>query len=179
VEHRLQLLLERLSNVLREDVREVASANDLQLVQLVALQYLSVANRFSDTLSGLTAYLGATKGTVSQTVKALERKGLLTRDRDADDGRVFHLRPSDPGRALAEQSLPAKSLAGLADEDGVAEVVEGLLRSMLAARGGVAFGVCRTCRHHEPRGRGAWCRLLEVRLAAADADRWCKEHETA
>ena len=178
----LHILLERLSNVLREDLREVATAQDLALTQLIALQYLSVANRFSDRLSDLVAYLGATKGTVSQTVTALERKGLVARERDAEDGRVSHLIVTDRGRAVAEAALPAPVLAGLLDEGHSHEdaaTIERLLRRMLAARGGIAFGVCRTCRHHEPRAVGAWCQLLGEPLTTVDGERWCREHAPA
>ena len=176
MESRLHLVLERLSNLLREDLREVATAHDLKLVQLSALQYLAAANRFSDTLTDLVAFLGATKGTTSQTVKALERKGLVARTRDADDGRVSHLQLTDAGRALATRGLPAPVLAQIDPDPQLAAAVEGLLRQMLAARGGVAFGVCRTCRHHEARGEGAWCGLLQTALTERDADKWCREH---
>jgi len=176
---RLHVLLERLSNLLREDLREVATAHGLKLVQLSALQYLAVANRFSDTLTDLVAYLGATKGTVSQTLKTLERKGLLTRRRDPDDGRVAHLVLTDEGRAIAEAGLPAPVLSDLSADDDAADAIEGLLRRMLAARGAVAFGVCRTCRYHEHREGGRWCGLLQTGLDEADASRWCREHEAA
>ena len=178
MEHRLHVLLERLSNVLREDLREVATAHDLKQVQLSALLYLAVANRFSDTLSGLVAYLGSTKGTTSQTVAALERKGLVTRVRDAVDGRISHLALTEAGQRIAAEGIPAPALANVADADALAGSIETLLRQMLAARGGVAFGVCRHCRHHERRDGTGWCALLEEPLTEADALKWCKEHTT-
>lgn len=171
---RLHVLLERLSNVLREDLRQTATAHGLKLVQLEALQYLVVANRFSDTLSGLTAWLGATKGTVSQTLKALDAKGLIVRQPDPDDGRVSHLRLTEAGRAIAEEAMPA-SVLRTPGVDGSVDAIEQVLRSMLHGRQGVAFGVCRTCRHHQPR----WCALLEVELVDEDGDRWCREHVAA
>ena len=176
MEHRLHVLLERLSNVLREDLRAIATTHDLKLVQLSALQYLAVANRFSDTLTDLVAHLGATKGTVSQTVTALERKGLLTRLRDLDDGRVSHLVLTEQGQRIAEEGLPAPVLAALSAAEGIADTIETLLCQMLAARGGVSFGVCHTCQHHERRADGGWCQLLQTELSDIDASKWCKEH---
>ena len=57
-----------------------------------------------------------------------------------------------------------------------ADALDGLLRALLAARGGVAFGVCRTCRFHEARAGGRHCGLLDVPLGEAQADRVCVEH---
>lgn len=172
---RLHLLIERLANVMREDLRAVATGHDLALAQLEALHYLGAANRFSDTLSALVLYLGATKGTVSQTLAALVRKGLVEQVRDADDARIWHCRLTPAGEAIARASLPAPCLRD-SDEAGAEAALEGLIRRMLAARGGVAFGVCRTCVHHEARRGGARCRLLDVPLSAEDAGRLCKEH---
>ncbi|HIP78057.1 MAG TPA: MarR family transcriptional regulator, partial [Kiloniellaceae bacterium] len=59
----LGLLLERLARVLQNE----AHSEGLKPTQWEALRYLSRANRFSRTPSGVTAYLGMTKGTVSQT----------------------------------------------------------------------------------------------------------------
>lgn len=173
---RLPLLLDRVTNLLREDLREVATNHGLKLVQLDALRYLCTANRFSDTLTALVAWLGATKGSVSQTVKALERKGLVTRVRDDGDGRVVHLRPTAEGRALAAAASPAPALEGAPTDASTADALDGLLRALLASRGGVAFGVCRTCRFHEARAGGRHCGLLDVPLGEAQADRVCVEH---
>lgn len=177
MEHRLHVLLERLSNVLREDLRQVATGHDLKLVQLSVLQYLAVANRFSDTLSDLVAFLGSTKGTTSQSVKALERKGLVFRTPDPEDGRVSHLHLTDEGQALAASALPAPALSTLTESEATSDALEALLRHMLAARGGAAFGVCRTCRFHGDRQGGAWCELLDAPLTQDDAAKWCREHQ--
>ena len=43
------------------------------------MAYLARANRFSRGPSHLADWLGTTRGTVSQTLKALERDGLISR----------------------------------------------------------------------------------------------------
>ena len=67
--------LERLARVMRAREHE----DGLNPAQREALRYLARANRFSNTPGALTRYLGATKGTISQTVMALERKGLIAK----------------------------------------------------------------------------------------------------
>ena len=80
------------------------------------------------------------------------------------------------GRALAAAASPAPALEGAPTDASTADALDGLLRALLAARGGVAFGVCRTCRFHEARAGGRHCGLLDVPLGEAQADRVCVEH---
>ena len=69
-----QQLLERLAGLLRSESRKLLSEYGLQPVQFEALHYLSNCNRYSDTPMAVTEYLGQTKGSVSQTLKVLEKK---------------------------------------------------------------------------------------------------------
>ena len=88
---RIAALIERIGRLLSTD----AHAGGLLPVQWEALRYLGRANRFSRTPAALTAYLGLTKGTVSQTVHVLEAKGLVTKQVDPADRR---------GRRLSRRS---------------------------------------------------------------------------
>lgn len=78
-------LIERLGNLVRADVRAVCHASGVRPVQLEALHYLTQCNRYSDTPQAVAEYLGLTKGTVSQTLKVLEEKGLLKKRSDPGD----------------------------------------------------------------------------------------------
>ena len=98
-------LLERLSRVLQNE----SHAEGLKPTQWEALRYLERANRFSRTPSGLTSYLGMTKGTVSQTLNALERKGLIRKTADKADRRQVHI------DLTAKAKKPAQ--AGSVDRD--------------------------------------------------------------
>lgn len=173
---RTQVLVERLAHLLREELRAVATAHGLALAQLEVLRYLASANRFSDTVSALVDYLGATKGTLSQTVSALERKGLIARFPDAEDRRVQHCRMTEAGEEVVRASQATAVLRGVALDDDLAERLEGLLRDLLRARGGRAFGVCSTCVHHRLTEQGRRCALLGVALTEEDVTRICAEH---
>jgi DNA-binding MarR family transcriptional regulator len=59
----------------------------LNPAQWEALRYLSRANRFSNSPIALTRFLGSTKGTISQTIEALERKGFITKGPRENEGR--------------------------------------------------------------------------------------------
>ncbi|MEN8763252.1 MAG: MarR family transcriptional regulator, partial [Thiogranum sp.] len=93
-------LIERLGNLVRANVRAVCSEYGLRPVQLEAMRFLTQCNRYSDTPQAVAEYLGLTKGTVSQTLKVLEKKGLLRKLGDAKDKRVVHLNPTAKGVRL-------------------------------------------------------------------------------
>jgi DNA-binding MarR family transcriptional regulator len=162
-------------------------AHGLKPAQWEALRYLARANRFSRTPGGLTAYLGLTKGTVSQTLMALERAGLVEKTGNPGDGRSVRLDLTDKGQAL----LPLDGMAALGDalralppasRAGLGEGLKALVGAMLAARSGRAFGICRVCRHFaaDARGKGQhYCQLLKQPLSEAEAGEICQEQEAA
>ncbi|MGL4279622.1 MAG: MarR family winged helix-turn-helix transcriptional regulator [Albidovulum sp.] len=145
--------------------------------QVAALDYLARANRFSRSPSSVADYLAATRGTVSQTLIALARKGLVTEEPAPGDrrSRVYSLTPA--GRA------EVGGAGGSPDWGGArASLLMGLraaLAAMLRDAGGRSFGLCRSCRHHRPGEAGAFCALLGVALAVPEADQICAEHQAA
>jgi len=179
-------LLERLGALLRSEGRAAGQAEGLQPIHVEVLHYLDRCNRYSDTPAALTEFLGQTKGTVSQTLGLLERKGLVAKAPDADDGRKVRLRLTPAGRRALGRLIPPPALeAALADLDPaqralLPDALEALLRALQRRRGGRAFGLCRTCRHHRVEAGGRRrCGLTGERLTKGDAERICREHEDA
>lgn len=177
------LPLERLGRLMRAQEH----ANDLNPAQWEALRYLARANRFSNSPGALTDYLGATKGTISQTVKALERKGLISKSPRANEKRsvALLLTPqgeealrADPWEKLSEAAgeLRAKTRRRL--EKGLRE----LLSAELTRGRHKPFGQCAQCRffreNGDPNGPHK-CMLLDEPLSRADSKRICVEHEAA
>ena len=179
---RVLMLLERLGRLMQSRGHELG----LKPVQWEALRYLSRANRFSRTPSGLTAYLGSTKGTVSQTLIALEGKGLIRKKADPGDRRAVRLELTAAGRrALESDPLEefAESLAALGKtgEGALERQLTALLSERLEQTEGRPFGICRTCTHFEkkaPEGKPHRCGLLDVPLSAEDAEQICVEQES-
>jgi DNA-binding MarR family transcriptional regulator len=63
------------------------SRHGLRDREWMALRFLARANQFSRTPSALATFVGTTRGTASQIVKVLERKGFLVRKPAAEDKR--------------------------------------------------------------------------------------------
>ncbi|MCX2725872.1 MarR family winged helix-turn-helix transcriptional regulator [Roseibium salinum] len=147
--------------------------------QFAALSYLARANRFSRAPSHVADYLATTRGTASQTLKALARKGLIAETRSQEDKRSIRYDVTDHGIDLLEDPSGLDKVIASLPEDVTSDLASNLktlVLAMLQQRGGRSFGICSTCRHHDSTGTGGYCRLLEVPLAPADGKKICHEH---
>lgn len=168
----LRALIERLGRLV---AAEQWSA-DLNPPQAAALGYLARANRFSRAPSQVADYLGATRGTVSQTLIALQRKGLVAAEPSRADRRSLSYSVTAAGRALLAETELDRVLARVPEAEALAAGLHAVLAGLLAARGGRAFGTCRTCVHHEARDAGGgYCRLLSEPLLPEEAGQVCHE----
>lgn len=146
---RIGELLDRIARV----AREAQFSDGLNPAQWEALRYLARANRYSRSPGALAEYLGCTKGTVSQTLIALEQKGYVIRERDAVDRRGMRLELSEAGRqAVARDPILSleRAAEGL-DPELRAPLVKGLSRllyDLQTERGIRRFGVCQDCALH-------------------------------
>lgn len=176
-------IIERLGNLVRADVRAACHAQGVRPVQLEALSYLSQCNRYSDMPQAIAEYLGLTKGTVSQTLKVLEDKGLLCKRDDKHDKRVVHLKPTARGRRLVAQAIPSESVASgigslpASEQREMAEVLQRLLRTLQQANGLKTFAPCHTCRFNQQHEDGYFCELTQEPLADDDVSLLCREHQ--
>lgn len=175
--------VERLSELIRLDSRQAGAAHGLQPVQLEVLHYLAMCNRYSDTPMAVTEYLGQTKGTVSQTLKVLEKKELLTKQADNDDKRIFHLKLSAKGKRLINKTIPTdmfvNACEALSDKKQaeIESALKHLLSTLLQVNNMKTFGVCNSCRYNSKRDKGYFCNLVQQPLTDKDVVLICKEHE--
>jgi len=165
---------------LRRAAQALQFVYGLNPAQWEALRFLGRANRYSRSPSTLAEYLGTTKGTASQTLRALETKGCVERCRDCNDRRGVSVELTAKGRELlavdpmlgierAVEGLPSECADHLAK--GLA-VVLGKVRS--GCRQG-AFGVCERCRHLVGAGGAetTLCGLTGEPLSKEDAKLLC------
>lgn len=175
-------LIERIGNLLRTEIRKAGNDHGLQPVHLQALSYLAKCNRYSDTPAAVTDFLGATKGTVSQTLKVLEKRDFIYKTADAADKRLQHLKVSKTGEEVLAACIPP---AVFRKADGAIHPVEraqlsnlliGMLRELQNANYSKTFGLCKTC-HFFRAGEGQnFCGLTNERLSKSDSEKICREH---
>jgi len=178
-------LIERISILLRSEERKKYAAIGLQPVHAQVLDYLSRCNAHSDTPMAVAEYLGLTKGTTSQSIQVLERKGYLVRSQDAEDGRVVHLALSKTGERLltdmqpadvlvqAEKAVSSKGFASMGD------ALHAMLAALQKANSARSFGVCNTCVNFIEVDHHYQCAVTEMPISWANAEKICREHVAA
>lgn len=178
-------LIGRLDRLMRSGV----AVEGLNPAQWEALRYLARANRFSRTPAGLADYLGSTRGTVSQTLIALEQKGFAVRMASERDRRSTELALTRRGLAALKRDpllLLAEDIAA-SNGGGCEELLAALqavLRNTIRRNNGRPFGVCHSCRHFRKAAGGSaasphHCALLDEPLSDADSHGICVEQESA
>ncbi|MEZ5925167.1 MAG: MarR family transcriptional regulator [Hyphomicrobiaceae bacterium] len=183
---RAQRTLDRIDRLARI-VRLPRHQGEMSPAQWEALSYLARANLPSRTPGALALYLGATKGTVSQTVIALERRGLIEKTENPTDRRSVRLDLTTAGRELLSEAPIeplARALQSLTSEQrrGIEHALDLVLRVMVTEGAARPFGRCRDCRHFsDAADPGAaepfQCRLLAIPLSQADGELICAEQQ--
>jgi DNA-binding MarR family transcriptional regulator len=178
-------LVERLGNLLRSEDRVTGSGSGLQPIHMQILRYMSVCNRYSNTPAGVGEFVGATKGTTSQSINVLERKGFLKKRPDKEDGRVIHLGLTAKAEHFLEKEFPPPEFtdAVTAMKPGDRNQLSGLLNELLILlqrqNEGKAFGVCHTCRYfkRDRLGDSHQCGLTREPLTEQESFMICREHD--
>lgn len=111
----------------------------LNPAQWAALRYFGRVGLAACSVTAFARYHGTSKGTASQTIAALTRKGLVERLQNPDDRRLVHFVLTAAGRAALDSDpirLVAEAVAGLSPEEQgtLAELLEKIVRSVLAQR---------------------------------------------
>lgn len=179
-------VLERIATIIQTQQRQAAAQAGLQMVHYGILDYLSRANRFSNTPLAVAQWLGLTKGTVSQSITLLEKKGYLEKRADAKDKRRQHLILSEKGRDVIANANQAQR--ALFESVEVNSTYSRIFRALLndiqwqlqEKTGGAQFGPCGTCRHSRtaPDGSPA-CALIKETLSRPETEQVCRAHKYA
>lgn len=159
----------------------------LNPAQWSALRYFERANRFSRTVSAFADYHGTTRGTASQTTRALIQKGYLQRLPVMHDQRSFRLDLTERAQQVlgADPVAEFVSAAGALPSEQCSALASGLramLEQVLEMRARRPFGVCTSCEHlRAPDGKGDGpcshhCRLQDETLREQELGRICVDH---
>ena len=178
------LPLERLARLLRAGEH----SQGLNPAQWEALRYFRRANRFSNSPGALTQYLGATKGTVSQTLKALAQKELIAKATREGEKRSVAVQLTDKGSAALALD-PWTRLASDTEALGgktrrrMARGLGELLQSEIKRAALPSFGSCTSCRFFREKGRDGdprgphACMLFEEPVASSETELSCVGHQ--
>lgn len=175
-------LIERMAALIRSEERKKCTELGLQPVHLQVLDYLSRCNRYSDTPAALTNYLGMTRGTVSQTLLLLTKKGFIKKTADTSDRRVVHLGLLAEGDAVLKQArtsdlfIKAALIFKKHNFINHEEMFVNALTALQKANKCHSFGLCKTCQYFTETANGFTCGLTKEPLSQADSNKICQEH---
>jgi len=176
-------LIECMTALIRSEERKKCTELGLQPVHFQVLNYLSRANKYSNTPAAVANYLGMTRGTVSQTLIILENKGYIAKNQDLNDKRVVHLQLLEAGAAMLQQSRPSDLfntattiLQGSEAPPSDANVFQQALTALQKANQSQSFGVCKSCRNFSQKDGEFFCLLTQEKLTTGDSEQICQEH---
>lgn len=178
-------LIERISTLIRAEERKKYAAFGLQPVHIQVLDYLSACNSYSNTAVGITEYFGLTKGTVSQTLQVLERKGYVEKHLDEEDARVTHLTLSKSGDLLlenankddvfnqAQQAVLSKQYESL---DDALRMTLSMLQQSCDTK---SFGSCDSCMNFNVEENHYLCSATRLPVQQIETHKICRVHRLA
>jgi DNA-binding MarR family transcriptional regulator len=97
-------LMNRIMGRYNLNLREILRQHGLTIPQVRALAVLSVLDGVN--VNDLAVYTVIEQSTLSRTLQALERRGLVRREQGATDSRVRHVFLTDDGRAEFNRAWP-------------------------------------------------------------------------
>lgn len=185
-ESKIVASLEKISQAFRVLLWQESREYSLSPIQVQVLIFLLHHSEEKRKVSYLAAEFNMTKATISDTVKALDQKGLIEKIYETGDARSYSIHLTERGREMAERtSLFTRELRTpidkLHDDD-----KENLLLSLLNIirhlnRAGVITvpRMCMTCAyyHSSENGQKHFCKLLNQHLQVTDLRIDCPEHE--
>lgn len=179
--------LSTIATTVRNGYMAQANERGLQAVHLQILHYLTRCNHLSDSFTSLCQFLGQTKGSLSQSVSLLEKKGLITKEIDQKDRRKSHLKLTSEGKYLAEdirhpfyagaQELSEKKQQKLTD------LLATLVQHTKKTEGHPIFGTCKQCKHLVTKNKRRkkkctyTCGLIQDSLPSSSLNKICVHFE--
>jgi DNA-binding MarR family transcriptional regulator len=190
-EERLLVGLSRIGHVLRSQAWDGVSGKGIHPTQAQVLVAIARSRPPGPRLSELADHLAVTPPTVSESVAALERKGLLERRSDPADGRAIRLNLTRAGREAADElaewpDLLLETVDDLdpAESGALLLLVTKLIRG-LQVRGKIApQRMCLTCRYfqadvHANLERPHHCGFVDAPFGNRQLRLDCLDHEVA
>lgn len=175
--------LDRIGRAIRTHRQNVATEAGLSPLQAELLRTLDEGPPPRPLTSHLARELGVRQPTVSDSLEALERKGLLVREPDSRDGRRSRVVLTATGGDLAgrlggaDEAIRAAvaRLSEQAQADTLARLL-GIIEALVAEGVVQVSRTCFTCVFFDTSGEVPACRLIGAELRPGDLRVNCPEH---
>ncbi len=185
MESKIIASLERISQAFRVLLWNESKEYSLSPIQVQVLIFLLYHSEEKRKVSYLATEFNMTRATISDTVKALDQIGLITKEYDPYDTRSYVIHLSEKGERIAEETslftqelqVPIEQL-NANDKDNLLLSLIGVIRHLNKAGIITLQRMCFTCAHYRSDHQGAthFCQLLNQPLGGSELRVDCPEH---
>lgn len=185
-ESKIVASLERISQAFRVLLWRESKEFSLSPIQVQVLIFLMHHSDEKRKVSYLADEFNMTKATISDTIKALEKKGLITKETEPDDSRSYIIQLTANGYEIARKnSFFTQEIRTPVDKMS-SDDKENLLLSLLNIirhlnKTGIITiqRMCLNCVHYQSTNNGEqhYCKLLNQKLQNSELRVDCPEHE--
>lgn len=185
IESKIVASLERISQAFRVLLWQESKDLTLTPTQIQVLIFLYHHHGDQRKVSYLAKEFNMTKATISDTVKALVQKELITKEYDKMDTRSYRIHLTESGRLMAERvSLFSKEIrsplshyTSIEKEQMLAGLM-GIIRHLNQVGVISMQRMCLNCLYYQPGDESStfYCRLLNESLPASSLRIDCPEH---
>lgn len=188
---RLKDGIDRLASVLRADQWSAANAAGLNPTQAHVLAFLAGRGEAGLRVKAIAGHLGVSQPTATDSIAALERKGLVVKAPDAADARAVVVHATMAGQEAVRligiaASATQEALGALAphEQAGLMILLIKIIRTLQQAGALPDQRMCPSCRYFRPDAHpGAdlphHCAFVDAAFGARHLRLDCGEHDTA
>lgn len=184
IESRIVVALERISEAFRVLLWNESKENSLSPIQIQILIFIHFHSLEKCKVGYLADEFNMTKATISDSVRVLLAKGLVTKETDPFDARSHSLSLTNDGKKIAKKaSLFASSIEKPIDkltQEQKRIMLNGLLKLIydLNKSGIITIQrMCFTCSFYNDENGIHYCNLLKTKLSESEIRVDCPEHQ--
>ncbi|WP_343487632.1 MarR family winged helix-turn-helix transcriptional regulator [Allomuricauda sp. d1] len=184
VANKIVVGLERLSQAFKTLLWEKAKTLGLSPIQIQILIFVAYHKGGLNNVSLLAQEFNVTKPTVSDAVKILDKKGLITKDYSSTDSRSYSISLSEAGKNIVSETDtfadPIKVLVnkfGDHEKSAFYQVLSKLIFQLNQADILTVQRTCYACKFYRKDDSGHYCNYLEKPLRDSEIRLDCPEFE--
>lgn len=184
VEHKIVVVLERISEAFRVLLWNESKEYSLSPIQVQVLIFLHYHSADKRKVSYLAKEFNITKATISDTVKTLEKKELISKSYEPEDARSYVINLTPTGTDIANRTSnftqeiqsPLNKLPESEKESLLLNLI-GVIHHLNQAGVISIQRMCLTCSFYRKNDDGHYCNLLKQPLNNEELRVDCPEHE--
>jgi DNA-binding MarR family transcriptional regulator len=176
--------LERIAKAFRVLLWEESKLHKISPIQIQILLFCSTHKKENLKVSFLANEFDLTKATVSDSIKVLIKKDLLSKEINPSDSRSFTVQLTRKGNEIVEKTKGFSSILTQSIDTLTTIEKESLLNNIL----NIIYQLnqqkiisiqrmCFTCFHYEKKGNNSFCNLLNKSLKKSDFQIDCVDHK--